>query len=254
MFWQFLVRLISGRPRPVRLPAGVPGIGLLPDYLLQEMHLLPNGNFSSTITASYAQWFEKATLHELEAARAQIAERLSGASRVLDVGAGSGQVSAALRRAGIHDIVALEPSPYLLQQAARANPGIECVQAVIEDSKLPDRHFDGAAACFVFHEIPPREGNRALSELHRILKPGGRLVIVEPSKTHFSLSWWRVWRRHGFRGLYFKALASRVYEPFVAEWHARDHAAWLTEHGFTVEEDRDCMPWRMLTAIATLRS
>jgi ubiquinone/menaquinone biosynthesis C-methylase UbiE len=248
--WELALRLVTRRPRPVRLPEGMPGRERLPGYLLQEFHQLPNGNFSKTMTGAYAVGFDRVMLGVLVEARALMAERLAECARVLDVGAGAGHVAAALRRRGVPDVWALEPSPYLLQQAARETPGLTCVQAVIEESGLPDRHFDGAAACFVFHEMPREAADRALAELRRILRPGGRLVIVEPSAQQAREPLLAMWRRHGWRGAYFRLLARGAFEPFLDEWHDRDHAAWLGRHGFRVEEDRDCMPWRMLPAVA----
>jgi ubiquinone/menaquinone biosynthesis C-methylase UbiE len=249
--WHLALRLISRRPRPVQLPGGMPGLERLPSYLFQEFHLLPNGNFSKTITESYAIAFDGVMLRTLVKAREIMAEKLAGAKRVVDVGSGAGNVAAALLNAGIPEVYAVEPSPYLLQTAARKNPGLKCVQAVIEDSGLPDHYFDGAAACFVFHEIPASEGDRALRELHRILRPGARLVIVEPSEQQINLSFWAAWRRYGWRGVYFKGLASGVFEPFLDGWHGRDHGAWFAENGFRLEEDRDGLPWRMLVAVNT---
>jgi ubiquinone/menaquinone biosynthesis C-methylase UbiE len=246
--WELGRRLLSRRPQPVKLPRALPGGDRLPSYLLQEFHLLPNGNFSKTFTASYAIGFDKVMLGQLVKARALMADRLGGAHRVLDVGTGAGHVAAALQKRGIPEVWALDPSPYLLQQTARQHPGVTCVQGVVESSGLPDQHFDGAAACFVFHEIPPQSGDLALRELHRLLAPGAPLVIVEPSAEQLQLSFRQVWQRYGWRGVYFKLLARGVFEPFLSAWHGRDHAAWLRHHGFRLEEDRDCLPWRMLAA------
>jgi ubiquinone/menaquinone biosynthesis C-methylase UbiE len=246
--WHGLSRLWSQKKRPVALPADLPGRDRLPGYLLQEFHHLPNGNFSKTITQSYAFGFDRVMLGTLVAARRAMAHRLASAGRVLDVGTGSGLVAAALREVGVPDVWAIEPSPYLLQHAARENPGLRCVQGVVEDTRLPSHHFAGATACFVFHEIPTERADLALRELHRILKPGARLVLVEPSPQQLRLSSFALWRRYGWRGLYFRLLARRVYEPYLDGWHSRDHRAWFAAHGFDLEEDADRMPWRMLVA------
>lgn len=248
--WELARRIVTKRARPVVLPDDLPGRDRLPSYLLQEFHQLPNGNFSKTMTGAYAVGFDRVMLGLLVKARELMAERLAGAARVLDIGTGAGHVAAALRRRGVPEVWALDPSPYLLQQTARDQPGVTCVHAVIEESGLPDQHFDGAAACFVFHEMPAEASDRAIAELRRILRPGARVVIVEPSAQQARESLATMWRRHGWRGVYFKLLARGVFEPYLDDWHDRDHATWLAEHGFRVEEDRDNMPWRMITAVA----
>lgn len=240
-----------GRAGRVVLPEELPGAAALPKYLLQEFHNLPNGNYSKTITNGYVRAFDKLMLGTLHRARNEIAARLSGARRVLDVGAGVGQLSKAMLRAGIPEVVALEPSPYLLQKAALAHPELVCVQGVIEKSSLPSEYFDAAGACFVFHEIPPRVADAGLAELRRILAPGSKLVIVEPSPEQWIGSRRAMWRSHGWRGVYFQALARRVHEPFAQSWHRRDHARWLEAGGFQLDEVRDAMPWRMLVARRT---
>lgn len=244
-----VVRAMAGKQvRRVQLPAEMPGLGQLPKYLLQEFHHLPNGNYSKTITRGYANSFNVVMLGRLVAARAEIARRLGGSRCVLDIGCGAGHLTGAMQAAGMAEVWALEPSPYLLQHAARDYPQAHFVQGVIEDSGLPADSFDGAGACFVFHEIPPRQADAALRELWRLLKPGARLLLVEPSPTQLRLSYPQMWRRYGWRGLYFRALALRTHEPFLAAWHKKDVAAWFARHGFTLIDDVDRMPWRLLEA------
>lgn len=250
--WRRIAMVISNMVRKkvqrVKLPDAMPGRERLPKYILQEFHHLPNGNYSKTITRGYANSFNKAMLGSMTVARAEIAKRLGSCKRVLDIGCGAGHTTGAMQSAGIPEIWALEPSPYLLQHAARDYPGANFVQGVIENSELPTASFDAAAACFVFHEIPPPQASAALRELRRLLVPGAKLVLVEPSPTQIKLSYVQAWRRYGWRGIYFRALALRTYEPFVRAWHKTDYAAWLAAGGFTLVEDMDSMPWRLLEA------
>lgn len=240
--------LVFKQVRRVQLPAEMPGLGHLPKYLFQEFHHLPNGNYSKSITRGYAHGFNTAMLGSLKLARAEIARRLQASRCVLDIGCGAGHLIGALQAAGVPEVWALEPSPYLLQHAARDYPDTRFVHGVIEDSGLPPASFDGAGACFVFHEIPPRQADAALRELWRLLKPGARLLLVEPSPTQVRLSYARMWRRYGWRGLYFRALALRTHEPFVRAWHKKSPAEWFAAHGFSLVDDVDHMPWRLLEA------
>lgn len=246
--WRVALAVRRKQARRVVLPEGMPGSEVLPKYLLQEFHNLPNGNYSKSITGGYARAFDAVMLWTMQRARRQIAERLRGSRRALDIGSGAGNLARALLDAGIPEVVALEPSPYLLRISARRNPRARCVQGVIESSGLPDGHFDGAGACFVFHEVPPLAADKALQELHRLLVPGGRLAVVEPSPEQWHSTRREMWRAHGWRGVYFRELALRVHEPFVKSWHRRDPRQWLEAGGFRFEEQVDEMPWRMLVA------
>lgn len=247
--WPRLWRCLSGRQRlPVRLPDNLPGAAKIPAYVLQEFHNLPNGNYSRNFTAGYARGFDHAMLGTMRAGRSRLASALAGAQRVLDLGSGAGHLAAALQAAGIAEVVGLEPSPYLLQQAARRYPGIHWTQGVGEDSGLPSGYFDAVGVCFVFHEIPPRHLRKVLAELRRITRPGARLAILEPSPRQWQLGYVRMWRHHGWKGLYFRALARRAHEPFAAAWHKQDVAALLAEHGFRLLEEETGCPFRFLLA------
>ena len=247
--WPRLWRKLSGKLRePVRLPDGVPGADNLPRYLLLEFHNLPNGNYSRNITRGYARGFDHAMLGTLHEGRRRIAEALQGARRVLDLGSGAGHLAAALRASGSSDVWGLEPSPYLLQLAAKSQPDVTWRHGVGEDSGLPDAHFDAVGICFVLHEVPPTYLRRMLAELRRITVPGARLAVLEPSPLQWHHGIRRMWASHGWRGVYFRLLAMRVYEPFAEAWHKQDFAALLAEHGFVVERDDTDCPFRFVVA------
>ena len=105
-------------------------------------------------------------------------------------------------------------------------------------------------ACFLFHELPLREGDEALAEIHRVLAPRGTLAIVEPSPIQFRpRDLGRFLRDAGLGGLYFSLLAWGIYEPFAGAWHRRDIGDWLDRHGFDLREDRVGMPLRTIVAV-----
>jgi len=53
----------------------------------------------------------------------------------------------------------------------------------------------------VFHELPTEVQDAVLAEMHRLLRPGGRVVISEPSPEQLhNRSFVSLWRRHGWRG------------------------------------------------------
>ena len=231
-----------GARRRVELPDGMPGAGELPGYLRQEFHHLPNGFYSKRLADAYARWFDRFMLGHTVRARRGLAAVLSECRAVLDAGCGTGGLAAALRAAGVDDVWGIDPSPYLLQIAARRCRDARFVQGVVERSPFSPARFDGVGACFVFHELPPRVADAAIAEIHRLLGSGGLLAIAEPSPVQFRL------RRGGVRGLYFWLLARWMHEPFVESWHQRDVPTWLRAHGFDLVSDEPRMPIRMIVA------
>lgn len=245
---QLLARAIGGLHRPVALPPEVPGRERIPAYVLQEFHNLPNGNYSRRFARGYAKGFDLSMLGTLREGRGRIVQALAGARCALDLGSGAGHLATALRQSGIPEVWGLEPSPYLLQQAARLDPDVRWEQGVAEDSGLPSSHFDAVGVCFVFHEVPPRYLQRILAELARITRPGARLALLEPSPEQWRKGWLQLLRRYGWRGLYFRWLARHVHEPFLDAWHKQDFRAMLAEHGFVLREDQIGCPFRFFVA------
>ena len=183
-------------------------------------------------------------LGTMRGARRRMAAALASCGAVLDVGCGGGGSSEALVAAGVPEVWGLDPSPYLLRCAHARVPAARFVQGIAEDTGFPDARFDGVACCFVFHELPPPAADRALAEIARILRPGGRLAIVEPAAEQSRLGALALLRRHGPRALYFRLLARGVHEPFVRAWHDRDVPGWLEAAGFGVLDDRTDVPVR----------
>lgn len=99
--------------------------------------------------------------------------------RVLDLAAGTGTSSVALAKSGAH-VVAADFSPGMLEvgrQKHGQNPLLEFVEA--DATKLPfaDNSFDAVTMSFGLRNVV--EPKKALSELYRVTKPGGRIVICE---------------------------------------------------------------------------
>jgi ubiquinone/menaquinone biosynthesis C-methylase UbiE len=247
----FLLMLakFAGRARTrVILPDGLPGRERIPAYVLQEFHNLPNGNYSKRFSQGYARGFEPMMLGTLRQGRERLANALAGAESVVDLGCGSGGCIPYLKAVGINVIWGLDPSPYLLQLAARQYSGAYLLHGIGEEIPLQDNGVDGVNVCFVFHEIPPAYLQCVLAEIKRILKPGGRIAILEPASTQWSSSVRQLWRNYGWRGLYFKWLARHAFEPFVPAWHKLDFPALLREAGFDVLEDDTGCPFRFIVA------
>ena len=94
-------------------------------------------------------------------------------SRVLDVGAGTGVLTARLLDAGA-DVVAVEPSDSFVGALADRHPDVEVVRGAAEDLPFDDGMFDAALAQLVVHFMTdPVVG---LREMARVTRPGGTVA------------------------------------------------------------------------------
>ena len=95
-------------------------------------------------------------------------------SRVLDLAAGTGKLTRMLVPSGA-SIVAVEPVEGMRREFARLLPGIEVLDGTAEAIPLAAASVDAVTVGQGFHWF---DGDRALLEIHRVLRPGGRLGLV----------------------------------------------------------------------------
>lgn len=239
--WKELLRALFGKRQTVQPPINLPL--QLPKYIFQEFHNLPNGNYSRRFSRGYITGFDLSMLGHMQRARENIARHFNGCQRVLDIGTAGGRTAAAIKARGVERVWGMDPSPYLLAHAASDYPEIDFFPGIAEKIPFADAQLDGISICFVFHEMPPRYIRRALQECRRVLKPGGVLVIAEPSPRQLEpLRWRELLQRAGWSRLYFKALAHHVYEPFLKSWHRIDKADLFEKAGFEKMISQPGMP------------
>ena len=97
--------------------------------------------------------------------------------RVLDVGSGTGSLAYAIagRSAGLR-VVGIDPSKEYVAYAGSKNPFPDRASFTVGDAQqlhFPDAGFDAALSLLVFNFIP--DAKKALLEVRRVTKPGGRI-------------------------------------------------------------------------------
>ncbi|KAB0494167.1 class I SAM-dependent methyltransferase [Pseudomonas vancouverensis] len=93
---------------------------------------------------------------------------------VIDLGAGTGKFTARLVDTGAQ-VIAVEPVPQMLEKLSAAFPGVLAVNGTAMDLPLPDASVDVVVCAQAFHWFA---GSEALTEIARVLKPGGKLALV----------------------------------------------------------------------------
>ncbi|HET6242268.1 MAG TPA: demethylmenaquinone methyltransferase, partial [Arthrobacter sp.] len=151
--------------------------------------------------------------------------------RVLDLAAGTGTSSEPYADAGI-DVIACDFSLGMLKVGKRRRPDIDFVAGDATRLPFADNTFDATTISFGLRNV--NEPKKALAEMLRVTKPGGRLVIAEFSQPVVPL-WRTMYTEYLMRAL--PAIAVKVSSNpdayvYLAEsiraWPDQDHlAAWL---------------------------
>ncbi|MGN8027905.1 class I SAM-dependent methyltransferase [Microbacterium sp. 22242] len=159
--------------------------------------------------------------------------------RILDLGAGTASSSASLAGSGA-DVVAADFSPGMLEEGRRRHghlANLSFVQADAMDLPFGDAEFDAVTMSYSLRNV--QEPKKALAELFRVTKPGGRIVVNEFSTPPAPLL-------RGFYKLYNAQVLPRVARLAGTNGEAYDYlnesirawpdqrtlAAWMREAGW----------------------
>jgi demethylmenaquinone methyltransferase/2-methoxy-6-polyprenyl-1,4-benzoquinol methylase len=118
-------------------------------------------------------------------------ETVRSGDRVLDACCGTGDLAIGARRRGAH-VTGLDFSEQMLARARTKDPRIEWVQGDALALPFEDASFDAATVGFGIRNVADLE--RGLRELRRVLRPGGRLGILEITTPRGALApFYRLW-------------------------------------------------------------
>jgi ubiquinone/menaquinone biosynthesis C-methylase UbiE len=169
---------------------------------------------------------ERAEGTEEDEIRRELLAGLGG--RVIEIGSGSGP-NFRLYPDAVSELMAVEPEDYLRvkaeEAAARTGRAIHLVDALADGLPFEDGSFDAAVASQVLCSVPSQAA--ALTELRRVLRPGGELRFYE----HVLA------RQHRYAR--FQRLAGRVTPHVAGGCHPdRDTGRAIQQSGFTIERCR----------------
>lgn len=110
---------------------------------------------------------------------------LDAGSAVLDVGCGTGTlaIEAAARVGAGGRTAGIDPGPKQIararSKARRRHLAVDFQTAGIEALPFPDASFDAVTSTLMLHHVPDGAKPAGMREIHRVLRPGGRVVVAD---------------------------------------------------------------------------
>ena len=209
--------------------------GKRPRYYLQNFHFQSGGWMTDESAQRYDTQVEVLFNGTANATRRQalpplgqvFAGRDQRRLRLLDVGCGTGRFLDFVKQAWPRlPAIGLDLSEAYVREAKRHLTRWSRTDLLVgnaESIPLPDESQDAVTSIFMFHELPPKVRRIVLREFARVLKPGGRLILVD------SL-------QHGdepdYDGL-LELFPQSFHEPYFLSYIKEDFAALCQDCGLT---------------------
>ncbi len=191
--------------------------------------------------AFYDRLADSADRSFMGAVRLDVAGGASG--RILEIGAGTG-ANFLYYAEHVDDVVATEPDPFMLRRAILRAQAIQhpiaIEQARAEDLPFRDACFDTVVSTLVLCSV--QDPAMALSEIRRVLKPGGEFRFYEHVRYHHAI------------GGFFQNMVTPVWRWAGAGCHPnRDTTRLIRQAGFRLKQLDESKPLPPLPPMAFVR-
>lgn len=173
-----------------------------------------------TVATSYAELVRDGAVGEPESF--DVLAKLAGDRPVLDVGCGPGRTTGLLAARGLQ-VIGIDLSPGMIEVARRDHPALDFRVGTMTGLDLPDGQFGGVVSWWSIIHLPRDVVPQAFAEFHRVLAPGGVLLIgfhVGEESTH---------KTSGYGGL--------PMNVHVHRWQAEELTEIAIAAGFTPYQD-----------------
>lgn len=229
MAWRARRGAVRELPKDVDLAA-------YPDYFRRNFHWQTDGYLSHRSAQLYDLGVEFLFLGTADVMRRQVIPPVSqftrerpGKKRVLDVACGTGRtlLQLSLAHPG-HEYTGLDLSPFYLQRAGEllAGRGVSLLSGNAEKLPMPAHSFDVVTSVFLFHELPLRARRNVLTEMRRVLEPGGLLVLEDAAQLNDSPE----------LSTFLQNFGHDMNEPFFADYLASPLENEVEQAGFQLEQ------------------
>ncbi len=213
----------------------------IPDYARHEIHIQPGGYVGDPFAGHVYHYGtnsfyiseighnEQDQVHQGTASRLPLPED-GKVKRILDMGCGAGQFTAALKErfpdAEVWGIDVGGPMVrYAHMRAARLGIGANFAQQLAEDTGFPDGHFDLVTSYIMHHELPAEMTRKVIEEARRVTRTGGVFYPVDfnsggdrsPARAMYRRWWDHRWNN----------------EVWSLEYHSMNFSDEIARRGFT---------------------
>ncbi len=228
----------------------VPSLERYPKYFRRNFHWQTDGYLSRRSAELYDLSVEILFLGCADVMRRQVIPPISRRAkrrrrtplRILDVGCGTGrtlgQIAAAVPGQQYYGV---DLSPFYVEGAREHLASVPEVTLVADNAEhLPfrDAHFDAVTSVFLFHELPRRSRRQVLSEISRVLRPGGVLAVVDSAQLAEADD----------LSFFLERFPAQMHEPFYADYLRDDLAASVSEAGLAHAKSQRAWLSKVVTA------